>query len=112
MVSVKINGYAEVSDYFKATKDKAGQLELMVHYLEAGNNFTVNFGDIDEQFYSSLVSMFERILAELRKQSTDVQEKYFSRLEGVVFSARNIGWGYYDHISDVFGEYENETNST
>lgn len=105
-------GKKAISDYFKATKDKAGQLELMVHYLEAGNNFTVDFGDIDEQFYSSLESMFERILAELRKQSTDVQEKYFSRLEGAVSSARNIGWGYYDHISGVFGEYKNETNST
>jgi hypothetical protein len=27
-----------------------------------------------------------------------------------VFSARNIGWGYYDYISDIFGEYESETD--
>ncbi len=105
-------GKKAISDYFKATKDTAGQLELMVHYLETGNQFTVDFGDIDEQFYSSLESMFERILAVLRKQSTDVQEKYFTRLENVVSSAKNIGWGYYDYISEIFGEYEAETNST
>ena len=35
---------------------------------------------------------------------------YYAR--AVVSSARNIGWGYYDHIRDIFGEYENETNST
>jgi hypothetical protein len=105
-------GKKAISDYFKATKDKAGQLELMVHYLETGNQFTVDFGDIDEQFYSSLESMFERTLTELRKQSTDVQEKYVSRLEEVVSSARNIGWGYFDYISDIFGEYEIESKGT
>jgi hypothetical protein len=105
-------GKKAISDYFKATKDKAGQLELMVHYLETGNQFTVDFGDIDEQFYSSLESMFERTLTELRKQSTDVQEKYVSRLEEVVSLARNIGWGYFDYISDIFGEYEIESKGT
>ena len=105
-------GKKAISDYFKATKNKVGQLELMVHYLETGNQFTVEFGDIDEQFYSSLESMFERILTVLRKQSNEVQEKYFSRIEDVVSSARNIGWGYYDCISDLFGEYESETNGT
>lgn len=105
-------GKKAISDYFRATNDKAGQLELMVHYLETGNRFTVEFGNVDEQFYSSLESMFERILAALRKQSTEVQEKYFSRLEDVVSSAKNIGWGYYDYISDILNEYEIETNGT
>jgi len=103
-------GRKAITDYFKATKDKVGQLELMVHYLETGNQFTVDFGDIDEQFYSSLESVFQRILTELKKQPADFQNKYFSRLEDVVFSARNIGWGYYDYISDIFSEYESETD--
>ncbi len=103
-------GKKAIADYFKATKDKIGQLELMVHYLETGNQFTVEFGDIDEQFYSSLESMFGRILTELKKQPVDVQEKYFSRIEDVVFSTRNIGWGYYDQISDIFSEYESKTD--
>ncbi len=105
-------GKKAISDYFKATKDKAGRLELMVHYLETGNRFTVDFGDIDEQFYSSLESMFERILSELKEQPSDVQEKYHSRLEDVVMSARNLGWGYYDCICALFDEYKTETNST
>jgi len=101
-------GKKAISDYFKATKDKIGQLELMVHYLETGNQFTVDFGDIDEQFYSSLESMFDRILSVLIKQPSKVQEQYLSRLEDVVVSARNIGWGYYDYISDVFEEFISE----
>jgi hypothetical protein len=99
-------GKKAISDYFKASKDKTGQLELMVHYLESGNRFTVDLGDIDEKFYSSLESMFERIIAVLRTQPNDVQQRYYSRLENVVSSARNIGWGYYDYISDLLGEFE------
>ena len=103
-------GKKAIADYFKATKDKVGQLELMVHYLETGSQFTVDFGDIDEQFYSSLESMFQRILTVLKKEPANLQEKYFSRLEDVVSSARDIGWGYYDYISDIFSEYESETD--
>jgi len=101
-------GKKAISDYFKATKDKIGQLELMVHYLETGNQFTVDLGDIDEQFYSSLESMFDRILSVLIKQPNKVQEQYLSRLEDVVVSAINIGWGYYDYISRVFEEFISE----
>jgi hypothetical protein len=98
-------GKKAIADYFKATKDKAGQLELMVHYLECGNQFTVDFGDIDEQFYSSLESMFNRVLTALGAQPNNVQEQYLARLESVVSSAKNIGWGYYDYISDIFEEF-------
>jgi hypothetical protein len=98
-------GKKAIADYFKATKDKAGQLELMVHYLECGNEFTVEFGDMDERFYASLESMFDRILKALRTEPTDVQAPYITRLESVVSSARNIGWGYYDYISDIFEEF-------
>ena len=60
---------------------------------------------------SSLESMLDRILAALRKQPSNIQEQYFSRLEDVVVSARDIGWGYYDYISDVFEEYMSEQST-
>jgi hypothetical protein len=98
-------GRKAISDYFKATKDEAGQLELMVHYLETGNQLSVDFGDIDERFYASLESMFGRILPALAKQPANVQELYLPRMEKVVVSARDMGWGYYDYISDLFEEF-------
>jgi hypothetical protein len=101
-------GEKAISDYFKATKNEAGKLELMVHYLETGNQFTADFGDIDEQFYFSLELMFGKILDILRKQPTDIQKKYFTRLENVVSTAINIGWGYHDHISDILSQFETE----
>jgi hypothetical protein len=107
--SIKLStGKRAISNYFKATNNKKGKIELMVHYLETGNQFTLDYGDIDEKFYSSLESMFDNILSELTKQSIDIQKKYISRLEVVVSSARNIGWGYYDCISDLLHRYKFE----
>jgi len=37
-----------ISDYKKATGDLKGVLELMVYAVECGNDFTLEYGDIDE----------------------------------------------------------------
>ncbi len=46
-----------IQSYRKATKDNLGTLDLMLHYVETGTEFTNTYGDIDEPFYNSLVSM-------------------------------------------------------
>jgi len=104
-------GRKAISDYYKATQDEIGRLELMMHYLEQGNQFTVDYGDIDESFYSSLESMFERILSGIKQQPKNIQDEYISRLENIVESAKDMGWGYYDYISDIFEEVVENTST-
>ncbi len=99
-------GKKSISDYFKATKDKVGKLELMVYYLEVGNKFTLDYGDINESFYSSLESMLDKILSELQKQPKVINAQYLPRLRNVVESAKGMGWGYYDYISCELEDYE------
>src|SRR5712691_13419360 len=60
-------GRKAISDYKKATNDPMGTLELMVYYVECGNQFTVDYGDIDEEFYESLDSMFTQVVKTLQK---------------------------------------------
>jgi len=98
-------GKKAISDYRKATGDDLGVLELMVHYLEQGNDFTAEYGDIDAQFYDSLCSMMDRILEMLTHQSSDVVDQYIPRLEQVVLRASGIGWGYHDYISGQWEEF-------
>jgi hypothetical protein len=80
-------------------------LAAMVHYLEQGNEFTAEYGDIDEQFYASLETMLDRILEALVGQTNDIQDQYVPRLEQVVLRASGIGWGYHDYISDRLEEF-------
>ena len=42
-----------LSDYKKATNDKIGLIDLMVYYVESGNDFLCEFGDMYEQYYIS-----------------------------------------------------------
>jgi hypothetical protein len=90
-----------ISDFKKACDDPNNVLELMVHYVEQGNQCTVDYGDIDEHFYSSLESMFDAVLQILKKSSDKMVAKFLPRLRNVVAQADGIGWGYYDYLSDT-----------
>jgi len=94
-------GRKAIIDYKKATNDPVGTLELMVHYVECGNQFTVDYGDIDEEFYESLDAMFTQVVKTLQKSDETTVERFLPRLKAVVRQAEGIGWGYYDAISDT-----------
>lgn len=99
-------GKKAISDYRKASGDVHGLLALMVYYLQCGNDFTLEFGDIDGTFYNSLCSMLEQIkkllISENDKQLAaefiPVLEHEFHRIDG------QMGWGY----PDEFGEQVSE----
>ena len=98
-------GRKAINDYKKAVNDPAGTIELMVHYLDMGNQFTLDYGDMYDEFYDSLVSMLESILKLLVKTDASVQEKYIPKLQHIIHSARSMGWGYYDQMLDLFTDY-------
>jgi hypothetical protein len=94
-------GRKAISDYKKATDDPIGTLDLMVYYVERGTRFTVDYGDIDAWFYESLESMFYQIVKTLQRSDEETIDHFLPRLESIVHRAYNIGWGYYDTISDM-----------
>lgn len=97
-------GRKAISDYKKATHDPVGTLELMVYYVECGNQFTVDYGDIDEAFYESLDAMFTQVVKTLQKSDEQTVARFLPRLKAVVRQAEGMGWGYYDAISDTLEE--------
>jgi hypothetical protein len=97
-------GRKAINDYQKATNDPLGTLELMVHYVECGNQFTVEYGDIDEEFYVSVDTMFTQVVKTLQKSEQKVIDRFLPRLRTVVREAEGIGWGYYDAIAETLEE--------
>lgn len=93
-----------ISQYKKAVGDPLGELELMVYYVECGNQLTRDFGDIDGPFYSSIISMFAKVVKRLQSSDESIIKSYVPRLHTVVKSADGIGWGYYDDLCDIFYE--------
>lgn len=93
-----------ISEYRKASNDPNGVIELMVYYVECGNQFTVDCGDVDEQFYYSIESMFTKIIEMLPQFDKTTVDSYLLRLENLVEKAKNVGWGYYDYLVDVLSQ--------
>ncbi len=94
-----------ISDYRKAVGDPEGLAELMLFYVECGVSFTLEFGDIDEAFYSSLVGVFSDGMKMLDRCDQDVVDKLLPRFEGVVHSTSDMGWGFHDGLRDTFELY-------
>jgi hypothetical protein len=90
-----------VADFCKAIADPIAHAELMLFFLEQGNAFTVEYGDIDAGFYSALVAMARRAVGAIGSLPLDLQGPFRERLAEVVRSSSGIGWGYHDDLTDI-----------
>ncbi len=63
-----------VKNYSKAIDNLQGEAELMVFYVECGNNFTLSYGDIDEDFYDSVLDMYELAIETVQELPIDNQK--------------------------------------
>ena len=99
-------GRKAISDYKKASGDLRGGLSLMVCYIQCGNDFTLEFGDIDETFYNSLCSMLDQVKKQLiagndhtlAAEFIPLLEREFQRIDG------QMGWGYPDEFGEQVAE--------
>jgi len=95
-----------IRDYRKATGNVAGTAELLMTYVENGAQFTREYGDIDERFYSSVESALDDLAALLRGEARELYPQFSDRLAAVEQMTAGIGWGFHDFISDVVGQLE------
>ncbi len=94
-----------ISDYKKAAGDPRGLSELMLFYSECGVNYTLEFGDIDEAYYSSVVGVFSDGLKMLEQCDQITIDELLPRYKGVVGATADIGWGFYDGLRDAIDFY-------
>ena len=99
-----------ISDYSKAVGDPVGEAELMTLFVECGNSFTVEYGDIDEDFYNALNLMYRRTLEKVLSLAEGQHGVFKERLREIMESSSGIGWGYHDELChdfyDAFPEEE------
>jgi hypothetical protein len=91
-----------VADFCKAVADPITHADLMVFFLEQGNAFTLEYGDIDAGFYSALVAMARHAAEVICSLPIGLQEPFMERLAEVVRSSSGIGWGFHDDIADNY----------
>ena len=93
-----------ISSYSKAVRDPIGEAELMTYFVECGNKFTVNFGDIDGPFYDALNRMYRQTIKKVLTLSEERQDEFKDRLKAIMTSSSKIGWGYHDMLFDDYYE--------
>jgi Family of unknown function (DUF6155) len=79
----------------------------MLFYVEQGVKFTNAYGDIDESFYNSMESMYEKAVEWIIKY--EIQDVFKERCMRIVKDTSSVGWGFYDALSDIYsGAFNNE----
>jgi len=101
--------FREAKHYLSAIKkfctDPQSVAELFVFAAETGNDITMEYGDIDENYYCSMENLFEASCKlvknlPLNEDRDDLQE----RLHDLVEITSGIGWGYHDTLGDIYFE--------
>ena len=101
-----------IRDYRKATGSLSGTVELLMTYVETGAEFTREYGDIDERFYSSVESALEELAVLLRGEAQEMYPLFSERLARVEQMTEGIGWGFGDFVADVVWQLEEQLDES
>lgn len=91
-----------IGDYSKAIRDAKGEAELLTYFVECGNKFTLDYGDIDEDFYDSLLEVYSQAINKVLTLPDHEQGNFRNRLKKIMLSSSCIGWGYHDGLCDEY----------
>ena len=96
-----------ITDFKKICSDEKMALDLMLYYVEMGVEFTDTYGDIDENFYCSIESMYTSVVKLLNKQENpSMYHEFQRRLQAVVDNTQDIGWGFHDALTEIYYEIQ------
>lgn len=91
-----------IADYRKAAGRPEGMAELYIFYCEEAARLVGECGLEDEGYYSALVRMFEQGLTLTTELPAGERDKMLERLDAVRGSLRDIGWGVFDAVNEIW----------
>lgn len=95
-----------INDFKKLGVSPDALADVLLYYVECGVEFTNEFGDISESFYTSLENTFENALKLMHEHS--ILYRYKVRASKVVEATSHIGWGFHDYLDSVYLEFYDE----
>lgn len=99
------NAKAVLSEFKKTVKNQEDYFDLELYYIELGTAYTNEYGDINEAFYSSLISVFADFCENVKQSGgSDFLHSVRMRLDRLNEEAQDIGWGYGYEIGELYSE--------
>ena len=89
-----------ITEFKKLSSDAESIAELMVYYVETGVKFTECYGDINEAFYLSMESMYQRATKFIIDKG--LEHPFQQRCQKIVDDTVNMGWGFHDELADIY----------
>ncbi len=92
-----------ITDFKKLKTSKESIADLLLYYVECGVELTNEYGDIDDNFYTSIENNYETSLKLMSKEG--ILSKFKARALEIVNDTKNIGWEFHDNLISVYYEY-------
>lgn len=92
-----------ISDFQKLKPEPACVADLMLFYIEQGCEYTLTFGDMWEQYYETLERNFGKAMDFIFMHG--LLADFYERIEKMLHSVSDTGWGFYDALSDIYHQY-------
>ena len=93
-----------VSDFKKLKPDTICIADLMLFYIETGVEFTAEYGDMWEQYYTTLENNFGKTMEFICNNG--YLEEFRLRIEKMLKNAEHCGWGFPDTLYDFYYEFQ------
>ena len=91
-----------ISEFKKLKPAPECLADLMLFYIEQGCEYTMTFGDMWEQYYTTLETNFEKALKHISDHN--LEEHFRQRIESMLNSTQ-CGWGFSDTLWDMYYDY-------
>jgi hypothetical protein len=91
-----------IKNYIAAGGSDEGIIDLMIYFVECGHQFTLDYGDVDEIFYDTLIEMYGKAVNKILTLPKAKQKLFLGRLKKIMESSDGIGWGYHDDICHYY----------
>lgn len=98
-----------ISDFKKMKPQPEHLADLMLFYIEQGCEYTMTFGDMWEQYYTTLENNFDKAMK--HTCSNGLLFQFYERIE-TMLNATKTGWGFSDTLWDIYYEYKNDRISS
>ena len=92
-----------INDFKKLGPSSEALADLMLFYVETGVKYTNDFGDINENFYSSLEKTYLQALILIKKEN--LLDKFANYSREIESEAEGIGWGFSDTMADIYCDF-------